>query len=178
MKNQLILLLALCLSACQTAPTKTTALADQSTDQQAVLAEIENETKDFYKKDHAAWSTHYAHSPKVHWACVEPDVTLRASGWEDLSKFVADWMKANPDPIDYEKAQFKNENVQVSIVGDMAFVSMNASNIQPDSTLRKTISSRTLVKEEGKWKIISMTSYPSDTPTNGSSANIYVHKAS
>ncbi len=143
-------------------------------DQALILSVVENESRDFYKKDHTAWSRHYVHSPKVHWVCVEQDVTLRANGWDDLSRFVSDWMQANPEPIDYKQANFMLTDVQITISGDMAFVSMKSSNIQPDGKPRHLIGSRTMLRENGEWKILSMTSYPSDSP-KGSSANVYVH---
>lgn len=167
-----------CLQNC-TQPTTTepaaTPAPDTKQDEAAILQVIENESRAFYKKDHAAWASHYVHSPKVHWVCVETDVTLRADGWDDLSKFVADWMKANPEPMDYDGANFQNSDVQVTINGDLAFVSMKSSNTQPDGSLRQLIGSRTMLRENGEWKILSMTSYPSDSPT-GSTRNIYVHR--
>lgn len=144
-------------------------------EKKAILKAIEDETRAFYSKDHSKWSESYLHSSKVFWVCVEPDVTLRASGWDDLSLFVAGWMKENPKPIDYEKSKFEQNNVQMTIEGNIAFVSMNGSNIQPDGNIRFINGSRTMIKENGIWKILAMTSYPSDSP-NGSSANVYVYK--
>ncbi|HAD15125.1 MAG TPA: hypothetical protein DCF33_22095 [Saprospirales bacterium] len=158
-----------------TQPTPPAAVPDLKQEESAILKAIENESRTFYKKDHDAWSSHYIHSPKVHWVCVETDVTLRADGWEDLSKFVTDWMKENPEPMDYDQANFQDSNVQVTISGDLAFVSMKSSNKQPDGSMRQLIGSRTMLRENGSWKILSMTSYPSDMP-EGSTANVYVHK--
>lgn len=171
-----LLLFLLGLHSCQNVSRQVPEV-DFETEKQAILKAIENETRSFYLKDHAKWSESYAHSAKVHWVCVEPDVTLRASGWDDLSQFVAGWMKANPEPMDYEKSKFETSNVQVTINGNTAFVSMNGSNLQPDGSTRYTIGSRTMVKENRSWKILSMTSYPSDSPA-GSTANVYVHQVS
>jgi ketosteroid isomerase-like protein len=177
-KYLFLLLFCLCLFDCKNATNKE-ALAvvkgDTVIEEKAILKAIDDESRAFYKKDLALWGKSYVNSPKVHWVCVEPDVTLRAKGYSDLEKFVGEWMKANPDPIDYEKAQFKNENIQISIDGNTAFVSMDASNIQPDGKTRYTVGSRTMLKENGIWKILSMTSYPNDSP-NGSTPNIYVHQ--
>lgn len=160
----------------QPSTTETAAVVapDPRQDEAAILQVIENESRAFYKKDHAAWANHYVHSPKVHWVCVETDVTLRADGWDDLSKFVAEWMEANPEPMDYDGANFQNSDVQVTLNGDLAFVSMKSSNTQPDGSLRQLIGSRTMLRENGGWKILSMTSYPSDSPA-GSTGNVYVH---
>ena len=146
-----------------------------SHDKEKILSVIENESRDFYKKDHASWSNHYVQSPEIFWACVEKDVTLRANGWEDLSLFVASWMKNNPEPIDYDAAKFKITDVQVSISGDLAFVTMKSSNIQPDGSFRSLNGNRTMKRINGDWKIVSMTSYPNDSP-EGSTPNIYKHQ--
>lgn len=146
-----------------------------SNDKELILSVIEDESRDFYKKDHASWSSHYVHTPEVFWACVEKDVTLRANGWQDLSLFVASWMKDNPKPIDYDAAKFEITDVQMSISGDLAFVTMKSSNIQPDGSLRTLNASRTMKRINGDWKILSMISYPNDSP-EGSTPNIYKHQ--
>ena len=175
MKLSLFLIFAaICLQSCQDNPKEMNAL-NQSHEENLILAEIENESRDFYKKDHLAWSSHYVHTPEVFWACVEKDVTLRASGWQDLSQFVATWMKNNPEPIDYDAAKFQLTDVQLTISGDLAFATMKSSNIQPDGSLRTLNGNRTMKKINGEWKILSMTSYPNDSP-EGSSKNIYVHQ--
>ena len=160
--------------ACQEAPQQPP-VVDLAQEEKAILAVIENESRDFYRKDHAAWSQHYVHSPAVFWACVEEAVTLRASGWEDLSQFVASWMQDNPDPIDYDAAQFELSDITLTLSGDLAFVTMKSANIQPDGRRRTLNGNRTMKKLDGEWKILSMTSYPNDAPA-GSSPNVYVHQ--
>jgi hypothetical protein len=131
---------------------------------------IANETKTFYSKNFQAWSANFIHNDKVHWVCVEPDAMLRASGWDDLAQFVGGWMKENPEPMDYVKANFQIKNQKIQIDDDLAYVTFNYSNTL--SAVKKSVESRVLIKEEGKWKIISMTSYPADTPV-GSVKNVY-----
>jgi ketosteroid isomerase-like protein len=147
---------------------------DPSEDEKRILSVIENESRDFYRKDHESWSTHYVQTPEVFWVCVEPDVTLRANGWQDLSQFVATWMDENPEPMDYDAAEYKLSDIEISISGDLAFVTMKSSNIQPDGSLRTLNGNRTMKRIDGEWKIVSMTSYPNDIP-EGSTPNIYVH---
>lgn len=135
---------------------------------------IKNETRTFYKKDFPAWSANFVQNDKVHWVCVEPDAMLRATGWEDLSQFVGGWMKENPEPIDYEKANFQIKNLKMEIMDEMAFVKFEYSN--EASAVKKSIESRVLVMENDQWKILSMTSYPSDNPS-GSTKNIYIYNS-
>lgn len=160
---------------CFGAAAQTTASAARTADSIAILTAIETESRNFYKKDHQAWSRSYAHRADVFWLCVESDVTLRAKGWTDLSQFVAAWMKENPKPMDYDAAQFRLRNVQMDIHPHLAIVRFEGSNLQEDGkTLRRTVGSRTLVKEGGDWKILAMCSYPDDAP-RGSTPNVYVH---
>ena len=146
---------------------------DKPKEDVAILQAIEDETLAFYKKNHALWSSFYVHSPKVHWLCVEPTVILHADGWEDLSQFVATWMKQNPEPMNYGKTDFSNVGLSITLDNNTAFVTMAGSNLLPDGSKRPTVSSRTMIKENGQWKILSMTSYPNDLPA-GSTKNIYV----
>jgi ketosteroid isomerase-like protein len=170
----ILIFLAAVLQSCQDNHQKPKEV-DLSQEKETILAVIENESRDFYRKDHTAWSNHYVHTPEIFWACVEKDVTLRASGWQDLSQFVARWMKDNPEPMDYDVAEFKLSDVKITISGELAFVTMKSANIQPDGTLRTLNGNRTMKKINGEWKILSMTSYPSDLP-EGSTPNVYVHQ--
>lgn len=40
--------------------------SDLKADSIAIMKAIETETRNFYKKDHAAWSNSYVHTNKVH----------------------------------------------------------------------------------------------------------------
>jgi ketosteroid isomerase-like protein len=171
----LMLLLGSCKNRVDTQTTSSSVEVNNG-DSIAILKAIETETRNFYKKDHSRWSESYVQNDKVYWICVEPDVSLRAKGWNDLSNFVAEWMKANPEPMDYEKSKFITTKVNLEIKGDMAFVTLQGSNLNEDGkTIRYTMGSRTMIKENGKWKILAMCSYPDDSP-EGSSSNIYKHR--
>lgn len=174
MKNILFFIIGIALFSC-TEPVTKAPQSNPDAEKAAILAVIENESRDFYRKDHDAWSRHYVQTPEVFWACVEKDVTLRASGWEDLSRFVQTWMKDNPEPMDYDKAQFNLSDVKVTLSGDLAFVTMRSTNIQPDGSFRSLNGNRTMKRVDNSWKILSMTSYPNDSP-NGSTPNVYVHE--
>lgn len=179
MKGLIIPVITLFLASCRAGVEKKDDLSVITTnaeDSVGILKAIEMETRNFYKKDHAAWSKSYVQNDKVFWICVEPEVSLRAKGWNDLSKFVAEWMKANPEPMDYEKSKFETTRIHLEIKGEMAFVTLQGSNLAEDEkTTRYTMGSRTMVKENGDWKILAMSSYPDDLP-EGSTTNIYKHK--
>ncbi len=141
-------------------------------DNSELVKVIENETKTFYEKDFENWSSNFVQDNRVSWICVEPEILLRANGWEDLSKFVGSWMKENPKPIDYKKANFKITDLKVTTQPNMAFVSFKYSNENSDVAVNKSIESRVFLLENKNWKILSMVSYPDDNSRN-STQNIY-----
>lgn len=172
-----VFLFSICLFSCSSKPKLLNNTVLESADSIAIMKSIETETRNFYKKDHAAWSNSFVHSPEVFWLCVEKGVSLRAKGWEDLSQFVAVWMEENPKPMDYEQSKFTNTKVKMEGAGELAFVVIEGSNLEEDGkTTRFTMGSRVMKKVDGNWKILSMVSYPNDTPGK-STPNIYVHQA-
>ncbi|MFM2268687.1 MAG: hypothetical protein RL757_2128 [Bacteroidota bacterium] len=162
--------LAAMLSSCSQPKT-----VDLEKEKATILESLTKESRSFYGRDYANWEKFYVHSPKTQFVCVEPDVTLRAVGWDDLSKFIGTYIKENPQPIDYNKANYTRKDIAFSLEGNMAFVSWSGTNIQPDGSLRSLIEYRTMLKENGEWRILSMVSYPSDNP-KGSTPNVYLHK--
>ncbi len=141
-----------------------------------ILKEIVvKENADFYKKDMLAWSNHFDHSEAVYWICVENDVTLRATGWKDLSKFVGDYMKENLVPESNTMLkQDKIENFQAEIAGALAFVSYRKQRKMPDGKTQTMLETRTFKMVDKQWKILAMVSAPGYGSTN-SSTNIFVH---
>ncbi len=147
---------------------------DKIEEKNKIISVIENETKTFYKKDFNLWSQNFVQKQDLHWVCVESKVLLRANGWNDLSKFVKQWMTQNPEPIDYESAKFEIKNLSTTIKDSIAFVKFNYINQNKNVSENNTIESRTLVKEKSNWKIISMTSYPNIT-SKGGTENIFLY---
>jgi hypothetical protein len=136
------------------------------------------ENVDFYKKDFNAWSNHFDHSNALSWVCVEDDVTLRATGWDDLNRFVGSWMKINPKPesdtdlkldsiIDFKSELSKN----------LAYVTFKKQHHMPDGKTRMLLENRVFKLIGADWKIISLTSVPAyNTPK--STNNIFLHNDS
>jgi hypothetical protein len=147
---------------------------NKAPDNADIVKVIENETRTFYEKDFKSWSLNFVQDNRVSWICVEPKILLRANGWADLSKFVGDWMKENPEPIDYKKANFKITNLKVTALENMVYVSFEYSNENKDVAVNKSIENRVLILENEKWKIISMASYPNENARN-STQNIYIY---
>lgn len=175
MKKELVLLVFtvfLGLTACNEKPQKSTEVSTETNEKLKSLVKQEND--DFYKKDVKVWSNHFAHTPDVYWMCVEDDVTLRATGWNDLEKFVGDWMKENPNP---EPASNTYDDFHSVVSGDLAFLRYKKSFKTKEGIAKTMLEHRTFQNIDGEWKVIGMTSAPG-YDTKGSTPNIFMHTSS
>jgi hypothetical protein len=138
---------------------------------------IEQENLDFYKKDFAAWSKHFAQTESVYWTCVERDVTLRATGWNDLSQFVSQYMKENPTPDPDSLLKLARiEDFQIEVSNGIAFTRYKNYKKLADGSTQLVLENRVFQKINDAWKIVGLVSTPGDTSAGGSQ-NIYVHSA-
>lgn len=136
---------------------------------------VQQENIDFYKKDFQAWSKHFLHSNSVYWICVEDDVTLRATGWDDLNQFVSKWMKENPKPdSDSLLKQDTIDDFKVELSDELAFVRYKKNHLMPDGKIKVLLESRTFKLVENEWKILGLTSAPGYA-TPKSTANVFIH---
>ncbi len=133
------------------------------------------ENIDFYKKDIKAWRKHFLHSNSVYWICVEDDVTLRATGWDDLNQFVSQWMKDNPAPEADTLLKLDTiDDFKVELSHGLAFVSYKKNHMMHDGKVIILLESRIFKLVDNEWKILGMISAPGYT-TPKSSANVFVH---
>ncbi len=133
------------------------------------------ENLDFYKKDLQAWSKHFVHSNSVYWICVEDDVTLRATGWDDLNQFVTQWMKENPTPdSDTLLKQDTIDDFKVEMSNDVAFVRYKKNHKMPDGKTKVLLENRVFKLIDNEWKILGMVSAPGYA-TPKSTANVFIH---
>ena len=133
------------------------------------------ENLDFYKKDLQAWSNHFVHSSSVYWICVEDDVTLRATGWDDLNQFVTQWMKENPTPdSDTLLKQDTIDDFKVELSNDVAFVRYKKNHKMPDGKTKALLENRVFKLIDNEWKILGMVSAPGYA-TPKSTANVFIH---
>jgi SnoaL-like domain len=124
--------------------------------QNEIKREIALESEYFYKRDFANWSARYLQNPKVYWSCIEESVILEARGWENLGKFVGDYMKANPQPLD---VSIKRDTYKFEQYGKAVWVTFDEYQTTPAKTsaFRGT---RILEKTKDGWKVVYMNSYP------------------
>jgi hypothetical protein len=173
-KNCIFLTVSIFLASCNSkTDTKLIATSPELTETFMSIARQEN--LDFYKKDFQAWSSHFLHSNAVYWICVEDDVTLRATGWDDLNQFVSQWMKDNPIPD--SNTLLKQDTIddfQVELSNGLAFVRYKKNHMMPDGKVKVLLENRTFKLLDNKWKILGMTSAPGYA-TPKSTANVFIH---
>jgi hypothetical protein len=137
---------------------------------------IKEENADFYNRNIDGWVTHYAQEPGLLWICVEDDVTLRANGWDELQKFVSDWMKENPKADPAANVKGTNfANLTYEIGDKVAFVRFMKFTPSKNGGSKVTLESRTFKKVNNDWKIIGMVSAPGYSNAK-STNNIFVHE--
>ncbi len=148
---------------------------DEQKQQETFKKIATQENLDFYKKDLQSWSKHFVHSNSVYWICVEDDVTLRATGWDDLNQFVSIWMKENPVPdSDSLLKQDVIDDFKVELSDQLAFVRYKKNHKMPDGKVKILLENRTFKLIDNEWKILGMTSAPGYA-TVKSTTNIFIH---
>lgn len=178
--SKIVFVLGFCFTSLLFSCNPTIKQENTTTDTAAVATLLQTiaiqENKDFYKKDLAAWSNHFVQSEAVYWICVEDNVTLRATGWNDLQQFVAGWMKENPNPeSDSLLLQDKIEDFKTEISGSLAFVRYKKLKKETGGVTKVILENRVFKQQNNQWKILGMVSAPGyNTPS--SSPNVFVHE--
>jgi ketosteroid isomerase-like protein len=121
-----------------------------------IKQEIVKESEYFYNRDFPNWADRYLHDAKVYWSCIEEGIILEAKGWDKLSVFVGDYMKANPTPL---KVQIKRDNYKFQAYGDAVWVTFDEYQTTPEKNLALR-GVRIFEKTKNGWKVVYMNSYP------------------
>jgi len=140
----------------------------QSADDENIKKVINAESDAAYKSDMDAWQRTWLHSPKVNWVVVANGFYRRISGWDSLSVFIGDIMKANPTG---NKVSITTDSFNISSDGNMAWVDFQQTVAFPatstdSSTTQRSHGYRTLVKDNNEWKLLSMISHDQESFTS------------
>lgn len=107
----------------------------------AIKKVIEDETHLYNQRDYDAWAATWAHNDNVLWSLAGPNTNLEYRGWDDWSAQTKEYFMENPEPVETYQ---KKTNYNFTVNGDMAFVTFLEDG---------NMSSRVVVREEGKWKL-------------------------
>ena len=120
-------------------------------EKQAILARLNNETKDAFRRDYQAWTNNWVHDPSISKVYMDyPDSSFSESiGWEEISRFVKTFIEEHPEP---EPIPELLEEINVRWYGDGAWVTYE----QLDSLRGRKRETRLMEKVDGEWKIAGM----------------------
>ena len=120
-------------------------------EKQAILARLNNETKDAFQRDYDAWTNNWVHDPSISKVYMNfVDSTFSESiGWNEISQFVKTFIEKHPEPEPIPKLLDK---IDVRLYGNGAWVTYE----QHDSIRGLKRETRLMEKVNGEWKIAGM----------------------
>jgi len=126
-------------------------------DQDAIMAVIEDECAAFFERNFERWAGCWVHSDIAQrLSTMGNGQIFRHKGWLEKSQIIARIMADDPRPNFVDGDRMLRENVQMRVVGDMAWVSFDQIGPPSDDVFVKAGLShevRILVRVAGKWKI-------------------------
>ena len=130
---------------------------DYASEQEAIFAVIDGESKAFWDKDYEAWASHWIHEPYIRTMGWWPDggVTVVA-GWDSRAERMKRNFEASPEPNPTANA-FRRENVNIRIFRDVAWLTYDQYGLDTGDSLMDmpglSRETRILEKVDGEWKI-------------------------
>jgi tetratricopeptide (TPR) repeat protein len=128
------------------------------------------ETEYYAKRDSTAWKNSFMQDEKISGTYVNVNNYSHYVGWGKLIVPIIQSMAKNPEPLNYFM-QCERSNYLINVHGDAATIEYDQSVNFPngDSVFPyHTHEIRTMVKDNGQWKITSLVSI--DTSINSSNA--------
>ncbi|UKT64516.1 tetratricopeptide repeat protein [Pedobacter mucosus] len=166
MKNAIFLIVTLLCFSVQFA-------SSQTPEEKKLIDVIRLETESFRKGDTTTWKTLFVHDDKLSLGYTMNGYTINLMGWESILKDMALRISYRTGPSKYTILKQHNYNIRLSDqMASMIYdqeVAAPAKDSLPSGFTREF---RTLVKEDGKWKITSLQTL--DTLSFTSTKPVYV----
>lgn len=145
MKYFIVLLLSICIPLVSIGQKK-------NSDEEAIKALLEKETKAFFEIDYKNWSDSWNHAPHAFWSFADSTGVNSFSGWDNIDKGFAEYFKtAKPS-----KAKIDRSDFQIKVYNNSAYVRFKQT-VRDDSIRPPQEEVRVLEKIKGQWKIICVT---------------------
>ena len=126
-------------------------------DEEEILEFLRSEQDAFYHGDFDAFIDHWHHGPEVRCLLSGPHVGTRVhTGWDELVARFKEGFRQYPQDFD-NRSIIRNENVQVQISGDMAWIRYDQIAVRrpPGMSLPPLAHGIKIVQRfHGKWKLI------------------------
>lgn len=118
------------------------------------------ETETFYKRDAAGWEALFLHEPTTTRTIVSISGYRSVNNWDSFGVQTVKYLKDNSKP---EPFQLNTSNFLIKTGGNMAWVEYDQvlSFLPEDTSHHISHESRVLAKDNGAWKMVSVTTaYP------------------
>lgn len=121
-------------------------------DEEAIKALLEKETKAFFEIDYKTWSESWSHAPHAFWSFADSTGVNSFSGWDNIEKGFAEYFKTSKP----SKAKIDRSDFQIKVYTNSAYVRFK-QQVKDDSVRPPQEEVRVLEKIKGQWKIICVT---------------------
>lgn len=121
----------------------------KNSDEEAIKALLERETKAFFEIDYKTWAESWSHTPHAFWSFADTTDVNSFSGWDNIEKGFAEYFKtAKPSQAKIDRTAF-----QIKIYGNAAYVRF-IQQVKDDSHRPPQEEVRVLEKIKGVWRIV------------------------
>jgi tetratricopeptide (TPR) repeat protein len=115
------------------------------------------ETQSYRRGDSVKWASLYSHADNVTRAYSGNGFHSTQTGWKNFGPYIIEWMRNGP--IGKRDIRIQHENLVFRNGGDLATMSYTQKYFLRDRDslpLAHTFETRTLIREKGNWKIVSV----------------------
>jgi len=122
------------------------------------LKKIVREETEYYRKgDSVKWASFFSHGDKVFRNYTGNGFHSTQTGWKNFGPYIIEWMRGGP--ISKTPVRLQHENFVIRTSGDLSWMSYEQKSFYFDRDslpITNTLETRTLLREKGVWKIISI----------------------
>ena len=118
---------------------------------------VREETESYRRGDSVKWASFFSHGDKVFRTYTGNGFHSSQTGWKNFGPYIIEWMREGP--ITKRPVSIQNENFVIRTSGDLSWMSYLQKTFFRDKDslpFTTTIETRTLLREKGIWKIISL----------------------
>ncbi|HPM29454.1 MAG TPA: hypothetical protein PLJ60_03875 [Chryseolinea sp.] len=126
--------------------------AQKSSEEDAIKAVLEKETKAFVEIDYKTWSDTWAHVPYAFWSLADTTDVNSFSGWDVIDASFAEYFKSSKPSV----AKIDRTWHYIKVFGNAAYVRFT-QNVSDDIMRPGQAQVRVLEKIKGQWKIVCVT---------------------
>ncbi len=129
----------------------------KKTDEEAIKQAVAAETKAFFAKDLNTLKSSWVHDGEVLRMDIGPGGAAVTKGWPKIDEWYTQNVSGMPD---FKNFQLRHENWTIRTAGDMAwadFEEIQSGEVNGQSFETRGHGTRTLVKDNGQWKFVALT---------------------